>query len=264
MRRLNLLPLFSPTGRALAALSVVLTLTTLPAQAALFRDREACLAKAEEAPDFARANAKVWESQGGGADARLCAAMAALIAGDWAAAAPALEASARELAGEGPALQANLLTRAAIAWREAEAYDKAEAAHGRAIALSPADSQLLLDRAATRAAAESWWDAVADLDKAVEMAPKNGEARLQRAEAQAMLGRRFEAVQDLNAVLAADPGQAQALLLRGRLRADGADYTGARADWLALLQAAPDSSAAAEARRNLEALEAFARQSAQQ
>ncbi|WP_119677395.1 tetratricopeptide repeat protein [Indioceanicola profundi] len=250
----------------LAALALALgpaALAPRSADAAIFESRSACLEKVEEAPDFALVDAQAWERQGGGIDARLCQALAQLTRGEWDAAGTALEKSIAELKGEPPEVLANLWTRAGLAWSEAGKADKAEAAYAKAIKLRPQDPQMLIDRALARADQERWWEVVEDLDAAIELAPKNREALLLRADAQARLARGREALMDVDAVLAEDGSNPDALLLRGELLADREDYAGARSDWRRVLEAAPDSGAAEQARRNLEALDAFAKAQAQ-
>lgn len=255
-RMLNLSAVLGLT--ALAALTPIAAPGAAKATA-IFDSRADCLAKVEEAPDFALVDAQAWERQGGGADARLCQALAKLGQGDWADAGAGIEASIADLKGEQPSVLANLWTRAALAWTRAKQPERAEAAYAKSIALAPADPQVLIDRAVARAGREQWWEVVEDLDAALKLSPGNLEALLLRADAQVRLTRLREAMMDVDAVLAVDAANPDALLLRGELLAGREDFPGARADWLRVLEAAPDSGAAEEARRNIEALDAFAK-----
>lgn len=241
--------------RSTALAALLLLAPALPAAAApIFADRNACLKRAEDLPDFAFEEAKLWEKQGGGAEARLCQALSLLLRGDWALAAPALEAAATELGAEPLAARADLWSRAALAWQNADQPDKAEAAYAKALALKPDDQQILTDRAIARAAVERYWDAIADLDKVIAKAPKQAEAWLLRAHAYRVLALNSKAMDDVDQALTLAPTNAEALLLRGNLLADADRLEEAKAEWERVRRVAPNSTAAADAVDNLNAL----------
>lgn len=242
-----------------AALAALIALS-LPAAASaqdgpLFANRTACLDRAEELPDFAFEEAKLWERQGGGVDARLCQALAQLLRGDWEKAAPALEASAAELTRDSVATRANLWSRAAIAWTNAHKADRADAAYGKALELTPRDPQLLMDRAIARAGAERYWEVIADLNLAIDLAPKMAEAWLLRAQAHHVLALDAKALADVEEALRLSPQSGEALLLRANLRAAKSDMIHAKQDWEAVRRVAPGSAAAGTALQNLNALD---------
>jgi len=241
---------------ALSALTTLVLLPLAPASGAvIFADRTACLARAEDLPDFALTEAKLWERQGGGADARLCQALAQLLRGEWELAAPALEASADEMAGEGAVFRANLLSRAGTAWANAHKNDQAEAAYGKALALTPKDAQLLMDRAILRAGAERYWDAIADLDKVIELTPSTSEAWLLRAQAHHVLAIDAKAMNDVQQALRLSPQNSEALLLRGNLYAAKSDMVHAKEDWETIRRVAANTPASHIALENLNALD---------
>lgn len=249
-----------PLNPARAAVLAALALLVLPplAQAEdgpVFATRSACVERAEALPDFALAEAKLWERQGGGADARLCQALAQMLRGDWEAAAPMLEASAAELTREPLVARANLWSRAATAWSKLHQNDKAEAALGQALALTPKDTQILMDRAILRAGAERYWDAVADLDKVVTHAPKMAEAWLLRGQAYHVLAQDTKAMSDVLQALQLSPQNSEALLLRGNLYAAKSDMVHAKQDWESVRRVAPGSPAAQVALENLNSLD---------
>jgi regulator of sirC expression with transglutaminase-like and TPR domain len=241
---------------AAALAGLCLTAAALPAlaQQPVFADRAACLTRADALPDFAYEEAKLWERQGGAADARLCQALALMLRGDWALAAPALEASARELDKEPRAGRADLWARAALSWTNAKQPDKADAAYAQALTLMPGNVQILMDRAISRAGQERYWDAIADLDKVIEKAPKMSEAWLLRAQAHHVLALDSKAKTDVEMALQLSPQSGEALLLRGNLYADAGIGIKAKEDWEKVRRVAPGTSAAASATDNLNTL----------
>ncbi|MBP7335346.1 hypothetical protein [Niveispirillum sp.] len=241
---------------ALTALTLLcLPLSVAGHEGTVFANRAACLARAEELPDFAFEEAKLWEKQGAGTDARLCQALALLLRGDWLLAAPALEASAAEMTRESVSMRANLFSRAATAWSNAHKLSEAEAAFGKALDLTPRDTQILMDRAIARAGMEKYWDAITDLDRVVELAPKTSEAWLLRAQAHHVLALDAKSLVDVEEALRLSPQSGEALLLRGNLRAAKSDMIHAKQDWEAVRRVAAGSPAAAVALQNLNALD---------
>lgn len=238
---------------ALAGLCLTAALPAL-AQPPVFANRAACLARAEALPDFAFEEAKLWERQGGAADARLCQALALMLRADWALAAPALEASAKELTQEPRPARADLWARAALSWTNAKKPDQADAAYAQALALLPDNVQILMDRAIFRAGQERYWDAIADLDKVIEKAPKMAEAWLLRAQAHHVLALDSKAKRDVEMALTLSPQNGEALLLRGNLYADAGIGTKAKEDWEKARRVAPGTAAAASATENLNSL----------
>lgn len=239
----------------LAALVVVPLLSALPASAAPFANRAACLARAEQLPDFAFEEARLWEKQGGGLDARLCQGVALLLRADWRPAAETLESVIGQMDKEPAELRGNLWGRIGLAWQKAKEPARAEKAYDQALTLLPGDAQLRTDRAYLRAEQERWWEVIQDLDLVIKARPKQAEPFIMRAEAHRKLALSGEARADIDQALTLQPESADALLLRGNLRADAGDYAGAKADWTKVQQVAKaESSAARSAIDNLNAL----------
>lgn len=223
--------------------------------AARYRD---CTELASRNPPAGFEAANAWRSEGGGAPAIHCAALALSALGENEGAAELLEGLAGGGLAEGdPPQAARLLVQAGRAWLAANRLDRAESAQGRAISLVPAGAEPWVDRAITRAAAGRFAEARTDLDRALEIDPEHAEARVLRASALRRLGDPREALADLERVLAADgPVPADALIERGRVLAELGDTAGARADLLAVLRALPEESpSVAAARAELEALD---------
>lgn len=214
-------------------------------------ERVRCLSKAQASPDFALQDAIAWEKRGGGADARLCQALARLGRGEFQQAAEQIEKVIPELKGSGPGPLSGLWNRAGWAWLQVHEEARALAAYGEALRLKPADADLWIDRATALASMERYWDALKDLDKVVEIAPQRADAFALRAAALNQLSRRSEAEADLGRSLAIDPQQPDALLLRGNLRMARGDQEGARADWQQIVGAHAGSDQAKAASANL-------------
>lgn len=247
--RLNRLALL-----ALLAAAPALAAAPKPLPAEGGAERVRCLSKAQASPDFALQDAIAWEKRGGGADARLCQALARLGRGEFQQAAEQIEKVIPELKGSGPGPLSGLWNRAGWAWLQVHEEAKALAAYGEALRLKPADADLWIDRATALASMERYWDALKDLDKVVEIAPQRADAFALRAAALNQLSRRSEAEADLGRSLAIDPQQPDALLLRGNLRMARGDQDGARADWQQILDAHAGSDQAKAAAGNLELL----------
>jgi tetratricopeptide (TPR) repeat protein len=242
-------------GALIALSTLCLPLSALAQEGAIFANRTACLDRAETLPDFAYEEAKLWERQGAGVDARLCQALALMLRGDWEQAAPALETVAAEMVRERPPVRANLLSRAGTAWSNAHKLPQAEAAFGKALELTPRDPQILMDRAIARAGMERYWEVIADLDKVLELAPKMAEAWLLRAQAHHLLALDGKSMNDVEEALRLSPQSGEALLLRGNLRAAKSDMVRAKQDWESVRRVAAGTSAANIALQNLNALD---------
>jgi tetratricopeptide (TPR) repeat protein len=218
-------------------------------------ERVRCLSKAESSPDFAFEDALAWEKRGGGADARLCQALALLNRGDGREAAQRLEALVPEMAGAPVSARAGLWNRAGWGWLQAGEPDRALAAYGQAIKLRPEEPDLRIDRALALAGVERYWDAIEDLDAAIRQQPGRAEAYVYRAQSLLKLSRAAQAETDLGKALGIDPAQPDALLLRGTLRAQRGNEAGARSDWEKVAQAGPDTDQGRAAAENLARLD---------
>ncbi|MBV9537474.1 MAG: tetratricopeptide repeat protein [Acidisphaera sp.] len=216
---------------------------------------EHCLSMLDEDAPGASAEAEAWQGNGGGEAAAHCMALARIAMGEPVIGAQMLESLARQ--SEAPqAARAMVFGQAAQA-REmandiAHAFDDAT----QAVALSPDDPDLLLDRAIAAGALGKYQDSIDDLDHALEIDPHRLDAMVLRGSAWRHLDHLELAADDIDRVLLADPDNAEALLERGILRQRGGDMAGAQADWERAMKLAPDSATADLAQQDLALLEA--------
>ncbi|MBM3588554.1 MAG: hypothetical protein FJX33_12310 [Alphaproteobacteria bacterium] len=206
-------------------------------------------------PAGARGFARDWHMQGGGEGAAQCEALAQLSLGEADAAAGALERiAARSEAGL--AARAAVFGQAAEAWRAAGRAQRAAAAASLALALTPQDPDLLLERAMARLALGQVPGALADLDLAVVLDAGRAEAWVWRAAAQRRMESLRSAEDSITTALRLAPRNVEALLERGILRQLRGEAEAARRDWERVLELAPDSPAADLAAQNLALIEA--------
>jgi tetratricopeptide (TPR) repeat protein len=182
---------------------------------------QSCVAAVADDPATGRRAAERWASEGGGAPALHCLAIADLAAGYPKLAAIRLtETAERSDAGDATA-RARLLLEAALAWLDAGDPQQAEEAVAAARRRAPdlAEHDFV---AAKAFAAGAKWQAAADAVTALERAGSlPAEAHVLRARALRALGRNEEAAQDVAAALNLDPANLDALVLRGELAQAG-------------------------------------------
>lgn len=182
---------------------------------------EDCVRVIAEDVALGRRAAERWASEGGGAPALHCLAIADLSAGFPKLAAVRLaEIAERSDAGDMRA-RARLLAEAAFAWLEAGERDKAQASVDEAREIAPLLPELDFVAAKVFAASEKWQaaaDAVTRAEKAGVTAP---EAYVIRARAHRKLGRDPDAANDIVAALTLDPYDLDALVMRGELQQAG-------------------------------------------
>ena len=232
-----------------------LPLPPVPPRIAEGADYERCLAMLPSDPAGAATMAEAWLPEGGGDAARHCLALATLESGETDRGARLLEALAG--ASDAPAAaRAQVFDQAAQAWLVAGDPARAGRAADAAVALSPDDPNLLVDRAAAAMAGERYEPAMRDLGRALELDPSRDDALVQRGVAWRHLGRFDLARDDVERALSRDPEDAEALLERGILREQANDEAGARADWQQAITLEPDSDTADLAQQNLALLEA--------
>jgi tetratricopeptide (TPR) repeat protein len=201
---------------------------------------ERCLEMAEEDPEGARSLAESWTMEGGGEAAAHCMALATLSLGDAQRAAETLE-------------------RIAIrsqAWIAAGRPDRAHAALTLALALTPADADLLTERALASLTLDRPRDALADADAVLARDPSRAEAWVLRASALRRLDRLPPATESIARAIALAPRNTEALLERGIIRQTQGDSAGARADWEMVMELDPDGMAADLAAQNMALMEA--------
>lgn len=220
-------------------------------KAAEARAYSECLDLARLQPEQGWEKALAWGSLGGGEPARHCGAIALVALGHHQEAATRLERLAKESRRQ-PALRGQMLGQAAEAWMLAGQHDRALGALDAALALSPDDPELHIDRAVILAERKDYKNAIADLDLALKAAPRRADALALRAAGRRKLGDLKAAEEDVVAALESEPEQLDALLESGTLHQLRGDRDEARHDWLRILQISPDSAAADTARRNIE------------
>ena len=253
------------SGGAIAGLA----LTTLLVGAAQAQDLAAlptaeaydrCMTTAHTAPATAVFEAEAWQAAGGGNAARHCAAVALAVDGKFAEAAERLEALANDMNGDSGTFaaqtRAQVLGQAGRAWLQARRASRAYAAVTAALALTPNDVELLIDRSEALAAAENYWESLDDLNRALEIDPRRIDALVFRAAAYRLVDALDLSRDDLNRALALDPRNPEALLELGIVRFLDGDRVGAEQAWQAVIAADPDSIAAADALTNMDRLKA--------
>lgn len=215
--------------KTLLALSFMLTPEApfMPAyldriQGTTARYQECVRAIADDAA-LGRQAAEAWATEGGGAPALHCLAIADLANGLPKLAAVRLtEISERSDAGDLRS-RARLLAEAALAWLEAGNIPQAEESVKAAKKIAPLLPELDFVAAKAFAAGKNWQaaaDAVTAAEKAGVTAP---EAYVIRARAHRALGRDMDAADDVVAALTLDPYDLDALVLRGELRQAGVE-----------------------------------------
>jgi len=132
---------------------------------------------------------------------------------------------------------------------------RAQAAISTAIALSPDDPELRIDRAGMRAEAGALREAVEDLDHVLARAPRRADALAMRAAAHRRRDMASLAATDVARALAIDPDLPEAWLERGILARRAGRDDEARAAWIRVLAADPDGPVGDAARLQIEALE---------
>ena len=168
-----------------------------------------------------RRAAERWATDGGGAPALHCLAIADLAAGFPKLAAVRLtEISERSDAGDARA-RARLLAEAALAWLDAGDPPQAEQSIAAARRLAPALPELDFVAAKAFAAGGKWQEAADAVGAAEDAGLKTPEAYLIRARAFRALGKNEEAAEDVVAALTLDPYDIDALTMRGELRQAG-------------------------------------------
>jgi tetratricopeptide (TPR) repeat protein len=198
----------------------VVTFGPVTAQAAIDpRDAarlQACITKIETAPLDAYEDGLVWRSQSGGAFAEQCIALARIATGDVAGGASRLAAIASAPDGGDGDQRALLLAKAANAWLMIEQYDPALRALNAALALKPAEVDLLIDRARALAGLGQWSRAQEDLTLALSKRPTDALVFRLRAETYVQLKNYDAADRDVAEALRLAPRDVEAFVMRGR------------------------------------------------
>lgn len=236
-----------------------LPLPPVPPRIAKGPEYQRCLDLLYNDPQGASTYATTWAASGGGDGAAHCQALAQIELGNPQTGADMLEQLAAHSAA--PALaRASVYGQAVQAWMMANHPTHAYDAATLALALSPDDADLLIDRAVAAGSMDHYQDAVTDLDHALTIDPRRVEALVLRSSAWRHLDQIERARDDIDQALALDPDNAEALLERGILRQRDGDPTGARDDWQRAISLDPNSTTADLAQQDLALLEAGPKQ----
>jgi tetratricopeptide (TPR) repeat protein len=219
------------------------------------RTYENCMRLANTDPNTALEAALAWQDMGGGGGARHCVAATLFNLGQYAQAAKRLEALAEEMHDAPPTARASMLAQAGTAWFRAEDLKRAIAAQSAALKLSPADNEILIDRAMTLAGAKNYWEAIDDLNRVVDSNPQRVEALILRASAYRFVDALPLAREDAEAAFRLAPDRPEVLLEYGILQRLRGEKAGARQTWLKLLRLHEGTPAGDSAQRNLEMLD---------
>jgi tetratricopeptide (TPR) repeat protein len=216
---------------------------------------DSCLAMLYDDPQGALTFADTWASSGGGDGATHCRALAQIELGDVETGAEMLERLA-DTAKAPDLARASVYGQAVQAWMMANKPARAFDAATLAMALSPNDADLMIDRAEAEGSMEHYHEAIDDLDHALAIDPRRAEAFVLRASAWRQLNNLEVAASDVARALAINPDSAEALLERGILRQRTGNQAGAREDWQRAISLDPNSTTADLAEQDLALLEA--------
>lgn len=182
-----------------------------------------CIAGVAKDAESGRQAALDWASEGGGAPAQHCLAVADLAAGLPKLAAIRLE-ELSERADAGDALvRARILSQAALAWVEAGEPEQAQSAIDRAFSFAPGSGELELAGAKVHAANNRQQATIDAVTRAEEEGVVSAEGYVLRARARFSLSQYRAAADDVIAALKIDPFNLDALVLRGELAQAGID-----------------------------------------
>lgn len=248
---------------ALVAVAALLTLAAPSSPAVAqeietlqMREYKACMSLINVDPDQAFEAALQLQDRGGGAPAKHCAAAALAAAGHNEEAAKRFEALATDMPDSTPpAIVAEILGHAGVAWLSAEAPAKAYTVQTAAIDLAPESPDILIDRAVTLNELNRLWEAIDDLDRALQLDQTRVDALTLRASAYRQLEVLDLALESANRALELDPDNPEALLERGAVHRLAGELDAARADWIRLIEKHDGRPAAEMARRNLDSLD---------
>ncbi|HUO89411.1 MAG TPA: hypothetical protein VMU08_09580 [Rhizomicrobium sp.] len=212
---------------------------------------EQCLSRAQADPEAALMMANAWRSKGGGGAAEHCAAVALVGLRRYAEAGSMLDSLARSDFASTAAVRTDIYDQAGNAWLLAGQPDRANTSFSAALAINPADADILADRARANALARNWARAESDLTAALMVSPNRADLYVLRSSARHAMGHKADARADIDRALQLQPGFPDALVERGTAKFEAGDIVGARVDWQSVLSSAPGSAAAASAQQHL-------------
>jgi tetratricopeptide (TPR) repeat protein len=232
-----------------------LPIPPVPPRIAEGSDYEKCLGMLAKDPAGALTFAEAWEATGGGDGATHCLALATVALGEPEKGADMLEKLASHSRGNAVS-RATVYGQADQSWLMAGEIEHAFGAATMALALSPSDPDLLIDRSVAAGLLERYQDSIDDLTLALDIDPRRSDAYVLRGSAWRHLNQAELAIDDVTRALILDPDRPDALLERGILRQRQGNVEGASADWQRAIELAPDSATADLAQQNLALLEA--------
>jgi len=191
---------------------------TAPAEGSRYDD---CVALLAADIEIGRIAAQQWVSEGGGAEARHCLALADLEAGFPKLAAVRLQEIAQRKDAGDDFVRAKVLAQAAEAWLKAAEPANAEKALLDAQALVPDSGELQLTAAKVFSALARWQDVIDAVTLAEEADFVSAETYVLRARAYVFFGNYETAAQDVVNALSLQPMNIDALVLRGELQQTG-------------------------------------------
>jgi tetratricopeptide (TPR) repeat protein len=180
-----------------------------------------CIALVEGNLEAGRIAAQQWVTEGGGANARHCLAVADLKAGFPKLAAARLEEIVERKDAGDDFVRARILAQAAEAWLIAKENDYAEKALLRALELVPDSGELQLTAAKVYSAQERWQDVIDAVDAAETAGFVSAETYVLRGKAYYAFANYETAARDVVNALTIDPVNVDALVLRGELQQTG-------------------------------------------
>jgi tetratricopeptide (TPR) repeat protein len=233
----------------------ILPTPPLPWRISQEAEYELCLAAVTEDPSQAIALAETWKARGGGDAATHCEALAQIASSNPSAGAILMETIALGPNAD-PTVRATVLSQAVQARLLARQPARALELASDALRLTPASTDLLIQRATAAKALGRRDLTIEDLTKALGLSPTRADILVMRASTLRALGRLDLAAKDLEQAISLAADDPEILLERGILRQRMGNMSGARADWRRILELDPDSETADLAEQNLALLDA--------
>ena len=210
------------------------------------RDYQKCIDMAQISPEEVRREAIAWYSETGEPGALHCEAVALSEMGALSSAANKLQEAA-QLPGVDDLTRVDLLTQAALLWREEGDTDAAFGALNSAMRYQ-ATPRVLIERSILHADQRAWEKAYNDLSQALSMQPKDAEALSLRAAANRRMGNAEAARRDAMLAIEYLPISPAAWFELGKAEQALGLKDGARRSWLKTIDVAPGSPFATLAR----------------
>jgi predicted Zn-dependent protease len=189
-----------------------------------------CVRSVETLPEEGRKVAERWATDGGGAPAEHCLALAELATGHPKIAAARLEQLASRSDAGDLLVRARILSQSSLAFIEADLLSEAESAANAAMAAAPNAPELFLTRAQVYFAQKRFQAAIEDVTAAEKEGFVSPRGYVVRGKARRALTNYRDAADDVVAALTLDPLNIDALTLRGDLAQNGVDIEAYYAD----------------------------------